>query len=130
MNRLAKEYPDLTGKDIEADKKLIGCCGFYCGACRSYLKGKCSGCRQSAKLDWCQARQCCRMKKITSCADCNDADFGSCQEYNGIVTRLFEMVFNYNRETCIQRIRTLGYDDYAKDMAATKRQTLKWKQKK
>jgi hypothetical protein len=130
MKKLTMGKHDINGKEIAVDKKLVAYCGLYCAACKSYLKGECSGCRVNVKLDWCRVRMCCQRKEILSCAECNGADFGSCWEYHGIVTKLFELVSNYRRETCIKRIRALGYEDYAKEMAARKRQTLKWKDKK
>lgn len=57
-------------KVIENDPQLIAMCGLYCGACNSYLKGKCEGCVSNEKATWCNVRLCCIENKYKSWADC------------------------------------------------------------
>jgi len=64
------------------DKKslnAVSCCGIYCGACPSFLKKSCFGCRskdktQKRKSKWgCKIRNCCfNEKKLHFCFDCDD----------------------------------------------------------
>ena len=57
----------------------ISNCGLYCGACPSYQKKTCLGCRsnnknQNRKSKWsCKIRKCCiELKKIQYCGECDD----------------------------------------------------------
>ncbi len=57
----------------------ISYCGLYCGACPSYQKKTCLGCRSNNKKQnriskWgCKIRRCCiELKKIQYCGDCED----------------------------------------------------------
>jgi len=115
-------------KEIIADKSLIACCGLYCGACRSYLNEKCAGCRENTKLTWCKVRQCCIENKFLSCADCNLVEFKSCKKYHNFIAKLFGMIFNSDRAACIARIKAIGHEEFAGEMAANKRQTFRRRQ--
>ena len=114
-------------KEIIADRNLIAFCGLYCGACRSYANGKCPGCRDNVKASWCKVRQCCMEHKFQSCADCTSIELMDCRKYNNFISKVFGIVFNSDRSACIARIRELGYDDFAVEMAHTKTQTIKRK---
>ena len=48
----------MEAKQIVVDKKLIAKCGLYCGACNSYITGKCPGCNENVKATWCKIRNC------------------------------------------------------------------------
>ena len=57
----------------------ISYCGLYCGACPSYQKATCLGCRsedkkQSRKSKWgCKIRNCCfKERNVEYCGQCND----------------------------------------------------------
>ncbi len=113
-------------KEIVADKKLVARCGLYCGACRSYLAEKCPGCEENEKASWCKLRSCTKKLNIASCADCTKFDeVNKCKKFNNIMSRAFGLFFRSDRRACIEAIRKNGYDAYAKDMADTKRQTIK-----
>ena len=114
-------------KEVIADKNLIAYCGLYCGACRSYLAGKCPGCRENVKASWCKVRQCGIDNKFQSCADCNLMSLAECKKYNNFIAKIFGLVFNSDRSACINRIREIGYDHFAAEMAADKKQTIKRK---
>ena len=114
-------------KEIEVDKSLIAFCGLYCGACRSYLKGKCPGCKDNVKASWCKIRQCCIENKLQSCADCTTIELMECKEYNNFISKAFGYIFNSDRSACINRIKEIGYDDFAAEMANSGRQTIKRK---
>lgn len=114
-------------KEITADKNLVAFCGLYCGACGSYLKGKCAGCKENVKATWCKIRQCCMENNLLSCADCKTTALKDCKKYNNFMSKMIGLLLNSNRAACISRIQEIGYDEFAKDMAITKRQTIKKK---
>jgi hypothetical protein len=114
-------------KEIILDKKLIAFCGLYCGACRSYLKGNCSGCKDNVKASWCKVRQCCIENNFQSCADCKTIEFRECGKYNTFISKVFGIIFNSDRAACIDTIKETGYNEFAIEMANNKRQTIKRK---
>lgn len=114
-------------KEVGADQNLIAFCGLYCGACRSYLKGKCPGCRDNIKASWCKVRLCCMENRIPGCADCKTMEFMECKKYNNFISKAFGYIFNSDRSACIGRIKEIGYDDFANEMAGSRRQTIKRK---
>ena len=110
---------------IVADSNLIAFCGLYCGSCKSYLNGKCPGCRDNVKATWCKIRECCQENNLKSCADCNSVELMECKKFNNFISKAFGYIFNSDRPACIYRIRETGYDDYAIEMAVSRRQTIK-----
>lgn len=119
---------DTTNKrEIIADKNLIAFCGLYCGACRSYLSGKCPGCRENMKATWCKVRTCGMENNFQSCADCTLIPLKDCKKYNSFISKAFGFVFNSDRAACIERIKVLGYEGFAVEMATTKKQTIQRK---
>jgi len=117
----------METKEVKVDKNLIGYCGLYCGACRSFLKGKCAGCHENVKATWCQVRRCNMEHNYASCADCQITTPSECKKFNNFISKLMGILFNSDRATCIQAIKEKGYEGYAIDMAAAKRMTLKRK---
>jgi hypothetical protein len=114
-------------KEIVSDKNLIAFCGLYCGACRSFLNGKCAGCKENNKLTWCKLRQCCIENKYQSCADCNLIEPINCKKCNNFISKTFGIIFNSDRLACIAQIKNVGYEGYAIEMASGKMQTIKRK---
>lgn len=111
---------------ITADSKLVAYCGLYCGACGRYLNEKCPGCAQNEKAGWCQIRACNIENGYTSCADCTQfADVNDCKKFNNLVSRMFAFVFRSNRPACIVRIREIGVESYAAEMAQKGQMTIK-----
>ena len=116
-----------TQKEIIADKNLVAFCGLYCGACRSYLKGKCPGCKDNVKASWCKIRSCCMERNFKSCADCTSVVLMDCAKYNNAISKLIVFVFNSNRQACITRIKEIGYEGFSLEMTEKRAQTLKRK---
>lgn len=110
-----------------ANKDLVAYCGLYCGACRSYLSGKCPGCRENVKATWCKIRQCGIENNLQSCADCKSVELMDCKKYNNLFSKVIGFVLKSDRPACIYRIRETGYDAFAAEMASTHRQTIKRK---
>jgi len=114
-------------KPIVADKNLIAYCGLYCGACRSYLKGSCPGCKENVKASWCKIRQCCQEENLASCADCTSVKLEECKKYNTFISKVIGVILNSDRAACIHRIGEIGYDGFSMEMAENKRQTIRRK---
>lgn len=58
--------------------KKIGCCGAYCGSCKSYKENLCLGCKlgydngeRDISKAKCKIKICCVQKGFNSCADCD-----------------------------------------------------------
>ena len=114
-------------REFIADKNLIAYCGLYCGACRSYLDKKCPGCHDNIKASWCKIRECCKENNLLSCADCDKIDLTECKKYNTLISKIIGYVLNSDRAACVNRIKEIGYDDFAIEMTNNKRQTIKRK---
>jgi hypothetical protein len=106
--------------------ELVARCGLYCGACRSYLKGRCPGCAAHAKATWCKVRTCCGEKSLPSCAGCADhPDPMACKKFNNPMAKLFGFLFRSDRAACIDQIKRIGLEEHARSMASLGAQTLK-----
>ena len=113
---------------IKNETGLIAYCGLYCGACKPYIKGKCSGCAGNEKASWCEIRKCCMAKNIKSCADCTEfPDVKQCKKYNNFVARAIGFVLRSDRPACIEMIKKNGYVDFASFMSCNGLQTIKRK---
>mgnify|MGYP001091954620 CR=1 FL=1 len=113
-------------KPIVADPNLVAYCGLYCGACRSYLKGRCPGCHENAKASWCTVRSCCMTNEYSSCADCREYNSPmDCKKYSNVISKLFGLVFRSDRAACIQQIKDMGLEGHAQCMAQKKAHTIK-----
>jgi hypothetical protein len=111
--------------EIAIDRKQVAYCGLYCAACKSLRKGRCPGCHQNAKANWCKVRACGIEHGYASCADCKDfGDPGRCAKFNNLISKVFGLVFNSNRRACVLKIRELGLDHYASFMAERGLQSL------
>ncbi len=113
-------------RDIVASSDLVAYCGLYCGACKSYLKGRCDGCHKNEKATWCSVRAYCRNGSLSSCAACKDhPDPRQCAKFNNFMSRLFAFVFSSDRPACIDQIRRLGLEGHAESMASLRLQSIK-----
>jgi len=113
-------------KDITAEKDLVSYCGLYCGACKSYLKEKCPGCRIDGKYKKCKMRPCCLEHEYQSCADCTEfPNVADCGIYSNRFWDIMEFFFRTQRSACIDMIKRVGYQDFAEHMAENKLVVLK-----
>jgi len=113
-------------KEIASDPNLVAHCGLYCGACRSYLRGRCPGCHENKKAGWCKVRSCCTEHGFATCADCREfLDPNDCGKFNNFIARLFGLIFRSDRAACIRQVRKLGVQGHADDMARNRRQAIK-----
>lgn len=115
----------MTTKTIPVDTKLVAACGLYCGACRSYLKGNCPGCRENTKATWCGVRTCNLERRTSSCAECAEhPDPTTCKKFHNPVSQIFGFVFNSNRPACIRQIKEKGLEGHVQAMVASGRQSI------
>jgi len=113
-------------KEVPLHESLVSMCGLYCGACRSFLKGKCKGCADNAKASWCKVRSCCLENSYASCAECTEhADPAACGKYNSIISKAFGLVFNSDRRAGIMMIQQQGIRKFTEEMVYMKRPALK-----
>jgi len=113
-------------REIVSDPKLVARCGLYCGACGSYLRGRCPGCLENEKAKWCKVRSCCAERKFVTCADCTEyPDPRVCKDFNNFMARLFGFLLRSDRAACIEQIRRLGVQGHADEMSRERRQTIR-----
>jgi hypothetical protein len=112
-------------KTIVADKALTAKCGLYCGACSRYLKDKCPGCATNHKASWCTVRKCTTEHGYETCADCRIESIDTCKKYNNFMANVFGFIFNSDRRACIERIRAIGSEAFAKEMTDFGAQSIK-----
>jgi len=111
---------------IQANVELVARCGLYCGACKSYLGGKCKGCSQNSKATWCKVRSCCTDKQIRTCAECAEfANPQTCTKFNNFMSKFFGFVFNSDRAACIAQIKQVGLEGHAIAMTELRSHTIK-----
>ena len=111
--------------DIVVDKAMVAFCGLYCGACGQYLRGKCGGCMKNEKATWCSIRKCNNEHSLSSCAECGSfTNVNDCKKFNNAMSKLFALIFRSNRKACIEKIKAVGRDRYAAEMAGLKRHSL------
>ena len=112
--------------EIPIDPKLVAYCGLYCGACRSYLKGKCPGCAGNEKAGWCKIRVCCQENSYATCAACQSfTDVTDCKKFHNLMSQVIGFVLRSDRAACIDRIREIGVEAFAAEMAEKRTQTIK-----
>ena len=112
-------------KEIVADWNLVAKCGLYCGACKRYLKGACPGCAGNHRATWCKVRSCTTEHGFGNCADCTLKPIVSCKELNSFVAKVFGFIFRSDRRACVERIRAIGPESFAREMAELKLVSIK-----
>jgi hypothetical protein len=112
--------------DVPVDPKLVAYCGLYCGACPSYLKGKCPGCHENEKAGWCKIRACCQEHSYATCAACETfGNVAGCKKYHNLISQVIGFVLRSNRAGCIDRISEIGVEAFAAEMAEKRAMTIK-----
>ncbi len=112
-------------RTIVADAELVARCGLYCGACKSYLNGRCDGCKKNDSATWCGVRKCCAESNFLSWADCKTyTNPRDCGKFHNFISRIIGFFLRSDRRACIDQIRKLGLKGHAEDMAAQKRHTI------
>lgn len=115
-------------KEMVIDSNLVSACGFYCGACKSFLKGTCNGCASNNNF-WarnCTVKQCCSFSKRATCADCNEFDnVEECSKLNSSFIRFFGYFVGYSRPANIKEISRIGTKNFAVKMAENKTMWMK-----
>ncbi len=113
-------------KSIVSDPALVARCGLYCGACKAYLKEKCLGCAENEKATWCKVKKCTAENNYATCAECEkEGGAAACKEFNSFMAKVFGFIFRSDRAACIARIKEIGIEQYAAEMAEKKEQTIK-----
>ena len=111
--------------EIEGNPDLVAYCGLYCAACGAHLKGKCPGCQRNEKASWCKVRLCCIEHHYATCAECADhTDPRRCSKFHNLLSSVIGWFLNSDRAACIERIRAVGRDEYAAEMARAGKQRL------
>ena len=54
------------------DVNLLGKCGFYCGACPTYINKECGGCVDAHTEGDCFSRDCVMRKELKFCGECKE----------------------------------------------------------
>lgn len=57
---------------MDIKNELLAKCGFYCGACPTFLKGNCKGCLCEHQRGDCFTRDCVTEKRLGFCGECRD----------------------------------------------------------
>jgi hypothetical protein len=110
----------------EGDPYLVAFCGLYCGECGQYKRGKCPGCAENVKAGWCKIRTCCQENGYATCAACTQfSDVHDCRKFDNVMARVFALIFRSDRPAAIARIKEIGVEAYADEMAARGRQTIR-----
>ena len=110
----------------EGNPYLVAFCGLYCGECGQYQRGKCPGCAENQKAGWCKIRTCCHENGYATCAACaHFGDVRDCRKFDNFMSRLFGLLFRSDRPANIARIKAVGVDAYADEMATRRRQSIR-----
>jgi hypothetical protein len=105
-------------KTAEVQKDLGAYCGLYCGTCKMYTDGKCTGCKGPTETladhcQKCQIRPCAESKDIKSCAECKGFPCAKTQAFHESGKPKGKTA----AANC-KTIRTMGYDKWLSAQAA------------
>jgi hypothetical protein len=120
---------------MENKENLISYCGVNCGACPSYLKGKCKGCRGntpdfSVGLPSCKMKSCCVENGYTTCANCTKHEsVDDCKIFNPLFFRFGEFIAGISRKKGLEMIKKEGIGFFAEFMAENKLRAMKRSEK-
>ena len=112
-------------KPIVANPDLVAACGLYFGACGSYLRDRCPGCKKNDGATWCGIRKCCGDAGRSTCAECpTHANPRDCKLFHNFISRVIGFFLRSDRAACIRQIREKGLAGHAEDMAKQQRHSL------
>ncbi|MEG1555465.1 MAG: DUF3795 domain-containing protein [Bacteroidales bacterium] len=103
----------------------VAFCGLCCSECGSFKKGKCAGCHANEKASWCEIRKCCQENSYLTCADCRIIPLKECKKYHNFFAKLIGWVSRTDRSKCIDRIKEIGSEAFAKEMHELKQMSIK-----
>lgn len=115
----------------QTNTNLVSYCGFYCGACPSFIKEKCKGCKGdhpkcAVGYKGCKVRACCIENEYSSCANCKKYDtVKECKIYNPFMIRIGQFITQTNRRKGIEMIKEKGEPEFAEYMIGKKWVTIK-----
>lgn len=107
------------------DNYNIAYCGLFCGECGKFKNNKCPGCYANEKAKWCKIRSCCITHNYQSCTECTLILVKECEKYNNFISKVIGFVTKTDRSKCLNRIETIGYEAFAKEMACKKAMSIK-----
>ena len=116
---------------METNENLISYCGLYCGACPSYMKEKCKGCKGNTPdcaigYRGCKVRPCCIENKYSTCADCKKLQsVKECSVFNPLLVRFGEFISQTSRGKGIEMIKEKGSKAFLEFMINKKWITMK-----
>ena len=107
------------------DKNLVAPCGIYCGACKSFKKGKCSGCNEHSRAAHCKVRVCTASKGYNTCLECNDfEDVMQCSKFNSFFSKFYSLMIGSDKKACLERIAEIGLVRYSREMRFRDQKTV------
>lgn len=114
---------------METNQNLVSYCGFYCGACPSYIKGKCKGCKGDSPdcgvgYQACKVKPCCVQNGYLTCAQCKK-HVKDCKDYNPLSIRFGEFISQTSRNKGIEMIKEKGLKEFMEFMISKKWVTMK-----
>ena len=112
-----------TQSNINVD--IVAKCGLYCGNCKKFKDGKCSGCEGNYKATWCKTRACCIENGYATCADCVTTNPRDCKKFSNFITDIFSVIFRSDRPASIDYIRQHGREAFVQMMIDQKRMVIK-----
>ena len=123
----------MNTEQLISNENFIAHCGFYCGACPTYLSGKCEGCRGDSPkcavgMKKCKVKQCCVENGFFSCADCTKfTTTQDCEKYNPLSIKFGEWISNTSRKKAIEMIKAKGQAEFLAYMVDKNWVTVKTK---
>lgn len=111
--------------NAEASLKEIGCCGYYCTACKKLNLKSCNGCNNKTETGSCAIKKCTLQKGISNCSLCDEfEDISLCRLHNSPVKKIKEYINNSDTIADINMIKTLGPEFYALIMSKNQKYTI------
>ena len=116
----------MVDKQIINNENMIDYCGLYCGACPSFISGKCAGCRSNSaksaiKFKKCPVKPCCAVNGFFTCADCTEfASVKECKKYNPLLLRIASRLEGSDRSKAVNMIKEKGRAEFLAFMESKK----------